>query len=118
MASYSDIQHRFANRLAGKNGCVRASSCRYEGRNFYSYSTVFGQWVDISKNVVVIFDGSTSHTSSKHKLWKGVFPDDVHVFPLDFGHNGYYGWRNCKLVEYNFSDEDFKEHHRMLMISH
>ena len=117
--NYSDIQHRFANKLEGKNGRISASSCRYEGRNFYSYSTVFGQWVDISKNVVVIFDGSTSTTSSKHKLWKGVFPDDVHVFPLDFGANSYYGWRNCNLVSsYNFKDEDFKEYHRMQMIDH
>lgn len=119
MASISDVQHRFANKLEGKNGCISASSCRYEGRNFYSYSTVFGQWVDISKNVVVIFDGSTSSSISKHMLYKGLFPDDVHVFPLDFGGSLYYGWRNCNLVsEYNFKDEDFKEYHRMQMIDH
>ncbi len=116
--NYSDIQHRFANKQAGKNGRISAGNVRYEGRNFYSYSTVFGQWVDISKNVVVIFDGSTSTSSSKHKLGKWCFPDDVHVFPLDFGCNSYYGWRNCELVGYNFSDEDFKEHHRMQMIDH
>lgn len=117
--NYSDIQHRFANKLEGKNGCIKAGNVRYEGRNFYSYSTVFGQWVDISKNVVVIFDGSTSTSSSKHKLGKWCFPDDVHVFPLDFGGRGYYGWSNCNLVsEYNFSDEDFKEYHRMQMIDH
>lgn len=116
--NYSDIQHRFANRLAGKNGCIKAGNVRYEGRNYFSYSTVFGQWVDVEKNVVVIFDGSTSNSSSKHKLYKGVFPDDVHVFPLDFG-GGYYGWHNCNLVSsYNFKDEDFKEHHRMQMIDH
>lgn len=116
--NYSDIQHRFANKLAGKNGCVRSGNVRYEGRNFYSYSTVFGQWVDIEKNVVVIFDGSTSISSSKHKLYNGLFPDDVHVFPLAFS-GGYYGWRNCNLVSsYNFKDEDFKEYHRMQMIDH
>lgn len=119
MASYSDIQHRFANRQEGKNGRISAGNVRYEGRNYYSYSTVFGQWVDISKNVVVIFDGSTSTSSSKHKLGKWCFPDDVHVFPLDFGSNSYYGWRNCNLVSsYNFNDEDFKEYHRMQMIDH
>lgn len=118
MASISDVQHRFANKLAGKNGCVRSSSCRYEGRNFYSYSTIFGQWLDMEKNVCVIFDGSTSTSSSKHKLWKGVFPDDVHVFPLDFSGSYYCGWRNCNLVNYNFSDEDFKEYHRIQMIDH
>lgn len=118
MASYSDIQHRFANKLEGKNGCISAGNVRYEGRNYYSYNTVFGQWLDISKNVVAIFDGSTSPSSSKHKLWSGVFPDDVHVFPLDFGSNSYYGWRNCKLVGYNSKDEDFKEYHRMQMLDH
>ena len=116
--NYSDIKHRFANKLEGKNGCVRSGNVRYEGRNFYSYGTVFGQWLDISRNVVAIFDGSTSPSSSKHKLWKGLFPDDVHVFPLDFGSSSYYGWRNCDLVAWNFKDEDFKEHHRMLMIDH
>ena len=117
--NYSDIQHRFANKQEGKFGSLKASSVSYVGRNYFSYSTVFGQWVDISKNVVVIFDGDTSISSSKHKLWKGVFPDDVHVFPLDFGGRGYYGWRNCNLVSsYNFSDKDFKEYHRMQMIDH
>ena len=117
MANRHDIAHRFANKLEGKNGRISASSCRYEGRNFYSYSTVFGQWLDMEKNVVAIFDGSTSTSSSKHKLYKGLFPDDVHVFPLDFGGNSYYGWRNCNLVSSrDFSDEDFKEYHRMQMI--
>lgn len=118
--NYSDIQHRFANKLEGKNGCIKAGNVRYEGRNYFSYSTVFGQWLDIEKNVVAIFDGSTSNSSSKHKLWKGVFPDDVHVFPLDFGSSSYYGWRNCNLVGEYWSkgDECFKECHRMQMIDH
>lgn len=118
--NYSDIQHRFANKQAGKNGCIKAGNVRYEGRNFYSYSTVFGQWLDIEKNVVAIFDGSTSTSSSKHKLGKWCFPDDVHVFPLDFSSNSYYGWRNCNLVgEYwRGGDECFKEYHRMQMLDH
>ena len=118
--NYSDIQHRFANKQAGKNGRISAGNVRYEGRNYYSYSTVFGQWLDIEKNVVAIFDGSTSPSSSKHKLGKGYFPDGTHVFPLDFGSNSYYGWRNCNLVgEYwHKGDECFKECHRMQMIDH
>jgi len=116
--NYSDIQHRFANKLEGKNGCIKSGNVRYERRNYYSYGTVFGQWLDISKNVVAIFDGSTSPSSSRHKLGQWYFPDDVHVFPLDFGCNSYYGWRNCELLEYNFSDEDFKVYHRMQMIDH
>ena len=120
MANYSDIQHRFANKLEGKNGCIKAGNVRYEGRNYYSYSTVFGQWLDMEKNVVAIFDGSTSISSSKHKLGKGYFPDGTHVFPLDFGSSSYYGWRNCNLVgEYwHKGDECFKEYHRMQMIDH
>lgn len=117
-ASIYEVAHRFANKDFGKRGTLRGSSNGIIGRNYFSYSTVFGQWVDISKNVVVIFDGNTSTSSSKHMLWEGVFPDDVHVFPLDLG-GGYYGWRNCNLVsEGNFSDEDFKEYHRMQMIDH
>ena len=116
--NYSDIQHRFANKLEGKNGRISAGNVRYEGRNYYSYNTVFGQWLDTNKNVVVIFDGSTSPSSSKHKLYKGAFPDDVHVFPLDFGSNSYYGWRNCNLVWSISKDEDFKESHRMQMLDH
>ena len=118
MANGYDIAHRFANKLEGKNGCVKAGNVRYEGRNYYSYYTVFGQWLDIKKNVVAIFDGSTSKSSSKHKLCKELFPDDVHVFPLDFG-GGYSGWNNCNLVgHYTSKDEDFTFEHRMRMINH
>lgn len=118
MADRHDVAHRFANKLEGKNGRISAVNVRYEGRNYYSYSTVFGQWVDIKKNVCVIFDGSTSKSCSKHMLRKGLFPDDVHVFPLDFDGGSYSYWRNCKLVGRNISDEDFKDYHRMQMIDH
>jgi len=118
MANRYDIAHRFANKQAGKNGSLKAGNVSYEGRNYYSYSTVFGQWLDIKKNVVAIFDGSTSTSSSKHMLHKGTFPDDVHVFPLDFG-GRWSGWNNCNLVStYNFNDEDFTFEHRMRMIDH
>ena len=117
--NYSDIQHRFANKQEGKFGSLKASNVSYVGRNYFSYSTVFGQWLDIEKNVVAIFDGDTSISSSKHKLYEGHFPENVHVFPLDFGGRGYYGWRNCNLIsEYNFNDSDFKFRHRMQMIDH
>ena len=117
MANRHDIAHRFANKQAGKNGSLQAGNVRYEGRNYYSYFTVFGQWLDIEKNVVAIFDGSTSISSSKHKLHKGLFPDDVHVFPLAF--DGRYGWNNCDLVgRYASKDEHFTFEHRMRMIEH
>ena len=113
------VAHRWANKDFGKDGTLTASrSCHAVGRNYFSYSTVFGQWLDMSKNVVAIFDGQTSVTSSKYKLHKGLFPDDVHVFPLDFS-GGYYGWHNCNLVSsYGFSDENFNLYHRMQMLDH
>jgi hypothetical protein len=118
MANRYDIAHRFANKQAGKNGSLKAGNVSYEGRNYYSYSTVFGQWLDIKKNVVAIFDGSTSTSSSKHMLHKGTFPDDVHVFPLDMKDH-YSGWNGCNLVgRYASNDEDFTFKHRMQMIDH
>ena len=116
--NYSDIQHRFANKLEGKYGSIKAGNTSYEGRNYYSYRTIFGQWVDISKNVCVVFDGDTSMSSSKHKLWKGVFPDDVHVFPYDDG-GGYYRWHGCNLVgEYTNDDKYFDFAARCRMIDY
>ena len=112
-----DIKHRFANRLEGKNGSIKAGNVSYEGRCYYSYYTVFGQWLDVEKKVVAIFDGSTSVSSNKHKLYSGVFPGDVHVFPLDLGDG--YSWRHCNLIgKYANKDSDFKFEHRMVMINH
>lgn len=118
MANYKDIQHRFCNKQEGKHGVVRAGNVRYEGRSFYSYETVFGQWVDLSMNVCVIFDGCTSRSSQRHKLWKGLFPDDVHVFPLDLESNYSY-YSHCNLVgTYADNDAAFTVEHRMRMIEH
>lgn len=116
------VMHRWCNKDFGRNNTLTASrSCHSEGRNYFSYSTVFGQWVDIKKNVVVIFDGSTSSTSSKYRLWKGCFPKDVHVFPYDDG-GGYYSWHGCGLVSgghyCNFKDEDFKQSHRLTLLDY
>ena len=113
MASYSDIQHRFANRLAGKYGCIRGGNTRYEGRNYYSYNTVFGQWVDIEKNVCVVFDGSTTPSSSKHKLWRGIFPDDVHVFPYNDNRGSWYSYDGCDLMGW---EHEFTFKHRCNLI--
>lgn len=120
MANRHDIAHRFANKQEGKNGRICAGNVRYEGRNYYSYSTVFGQWVDIEKNVCVVFEGSTSPSSSKHKLGKGFFPDDVHVFPYDDG-GGCYGccWHGCDLVgEYARNDKEFDFYARCTLIDY
>ena len=113
--NYSDIQHRFANKLAGRNGCISAGNVRYEGRNYYSYNTVFGQWVDMGKNVVVIFDGSTSTSSSKHKLWKWCFPDDVHVFPYNDNRGGWYSYDGCDLMGW---EREFTFKHRCILIDY
>lgn len=114
MASYSDIQHRFANKQEGKNGCVRSGNVRYEGRNFYSYSTVFGQWLDTDKNVCVYFDGSTTPSSTKHRLGRWLFPDDVHAFPYRDGRDSYYSYEGCLLVGWG----EFKFEHRMTLLEH
>lgn len=115
MASYSDIQHRFANKQAGKNGCIKAGNVRYEGRNYYSYSTVFGQWADIEKNVCIVFEGSTSPSSSKHKLDKWCFPDDVHLFPYNDNHGGWYSYDGCDLMGW---EREFTFKHRCILIDY
>lgn len=112
--NYSDIQHRFANKQEGKNGCVRSGNVRYEGRNFYSYSTVFGQWLDTDKNVCVYFDGSTTPSSTKHRLGRWLFPDDVHAFPYRDGRDSYDSYEGCLLVSWG----EFKFEHRMTLLEH
>ena len=115
MNSY-DVAHRWANKDFGRRGTLKASSCSCEGRNYYSYSTVFGQWADMEKNVVIIYDGSTSITSSKHKLHKSMFPEDVHLFPYSQRYG--YGWGNCELIGYLRRDEDFTTEHRFTLMEH
>ena len=113
--NYSDIQHRFSNRLAGKNGCIKAGNVRYEGRNYFSYSTVFGQWVDVERNVCIVFEGSTSPSSSKHKLGKWCFPDDVHVFPYNDNRGGWYSYNGCDLMGW---EREFTFKHRCILIDY
>ena len=114
----STVAHRWANKDFGKYGTLTASnSCHSRGRNYFSYSTVFGQWVDLEKNVVLVYNGSTSPTSCKYKLHKSDFPKDVHVFPYDDG--GYSYYHGCNLVSsYNFTDEDFKQQHRIKLLDY
>ena len=114
-----DIMHRFANLKAGRNGHISAGNVKYEGRNYYSYGTIFGQWLDVKKRVVAIFDGPTSISSGKHKLTWATFPGGVHVFPLDFEGSYSYGWHHCNLIgAWADDDSDFKLNHRMIMIRH
>ena len=116
MANYKDIQHRFCNKQEGKHGRICAGNVRYEGRSFYSYETVFGQWVDLSMNVCVIFDGHTSRSSQRHKLRKGLFPEDVNVFPIDLESNYSY-YNHCNLVgTYTDNDAAFTVECRYRMI--
>ena len=97
-----DIAHRFANQDFGKNGHLKSGNVSVDGRNYYSYSTVFGQWIDLEKKVVLIYIGSTSSSSSKHQLGRYVFPSDVHVFPYnDKYRKSYYGYAGCKLLYWN-----------------
>lgn len=88
----ADVGHVFANRLGSRTrGNV---SC--DKNNYYSYSTVFAQWLD--DNVVLLYEGATSPSSSRHKLYKGMFADNVHVFSYSDGHRYYHG---CDLIGYS-----------------
>jgi hypothetical protein len=97
MASNGTVAHRFANRDYNFERGLKGSSTHIEGRNYYSYSTVFGQWVD--EKVCLVYHGETSVTSNQHKLWDCNFPKDVTLFPYDDGGSGYYGsWHGCDLL--------------------
>jgi len=107
MASNGTIAHRFANKDYNFEKGLKGSSTHIDGRNYYSYSTVFGQWVD--EKVCLVFHGDTSITSHKHFLWGSDFPKDVILLPYDDGgRGGYYGsWHGCDLLgwsgEWNFT---------------
>lgn len=101
MANRHDIAHRFVNMDFGKNGSLKAGNVSCNTKNYYSYSTVFGQWVDKEKKVCIVYQGGTSSSSRKHQLYKGMFPEDVHVFPYDDGGGaGWYRWHGCNLSGY------------------
>ena len=111
MESNGVVAHRFANKDFGKYGSLQGSSTHISGRNYFSYSTVFGQWVDIKNNVCLVYWGSTSNSSNRHKLWNSDFPKDVVVLPYNdnYRNRSYnYGWSGCNLIsEYRVKDEDF-----------
>lgn len=100
MASNGTIAHRFANRDYNESKGLKGSNTSISGKNYYSYSTVFGQWVD--EKVCLVYHGSTSVTSHKHMLYGSDFPKDVTLFPYDDGgHGGYYNsWHGCDLLGY------------------
>ena len=105
MASNGTVAHRFANRDYNYEKGLKGSSVHIEGRNYYSYSTVFGQWVDTEKKVCIVYHGNTSITSNGHKLWQWDFPKDVTLFPYEDGHGGYYSYQGCDLLgwgEFNY----------------
>lgn len=116
MASNGTIAHRFANKDYNFEKGLKGSSTHIDGRNYYSYSTVFGQWVD--EKVCVVFHGETSVTSHKHFLWGSDFPKDVILLPYDDGGSlSYYGggWHGCDLLGYG---EDFELCHRWKLMDY
>lgn len=115
MASNGTIAHRFANKDYNFENGLKGSSTHIYGRNYYSYSTVFGQWVD--EKVCVVFHGETSITSHKHFLWGSDFPKDVVLLPYDDGgRSGYYGsWHGCNLLG---CGEDFELCHRWKLMDY
>jgi len=116
MASNGTIAHRFANKDYNFEKGLKGSSTHIDGRNYCSYSTVFGQWVD--EKVCVVFHGETSVTSHKHFLWGSDFPKDVILLPYDDGGSlSYYGggWHGCDLLGYG---EDFELCHRWKLMDY
>ena len=113
MASTSTVQHRFANKDYNFERGLKGSSVHIDGKNYYSYSTVFGQWVD--EKVCLVFHGDTSVTSHKHFLWESDFPKDVVLLPYDDGGSHYYGWHGCDLLGYS---EEFKLSHRWRLMDY
>lgn len=113
MASNSTIAHRFANRDYNFERGLKGNSTHISGKNYYSYSTVFGQWVD--EKVCLVYQGETSVTSHKHQLWGSMFPDDVVVFPYSDGggSRSWYSWSGCNLLGW---DNEFKYSHRVRLM--
>ena len=120
MNSY-EVAHRFANKDFGRNGELHAGNVSCDKLNYYSYSTVFAQWVDKEENVCLVFDGSTSVTSSKHMMSKGGFPEDVTVFPYNDG-GGYNWWCGCNLISGygggNYGDQTWRAGDRYKLIKY
>lgn len=107
MASNVTIAHRFANKDYNFERGLQGSNTHISGKNYYSYSTVFGQWVD--EKVCVVYWGATSITSHKHKLYPSCFPKDVTVLPYDDGGSrGYYCYHGCNLIGWGEFDERAK----------
>ena len=116
MNSY-EVAHRFANKDFGRNGELHAGNVHCDKLNYYSYATVFAQWVDKQKNVCLVFDGSTSVTSSKHMMSKGDFPEDVTVFPYNDG-GGYSYWHGCNLIGGYYGDHTWRAEDRYKLIKY
>lgn len=114
MASTSTVAHRFANKDYNYDKGLKGSSVHISGKNYYSYSTVFGQWVD--DKVCLVFHGETSITSHKHFLWGSDFPKDVVLLPYDDGgRGGYYSWHGCNLLGW---ENKFELKHRWILMDY
>lgn len=111
-----EIGHRFCNKDFGKNGHLTCGNVSVSGRNYYSYSTVFAQWVDFGKNVCLVFWGKTSTSSSGHQLRTNMFPSDVTILPYD--DESRWSWSGCELMSWQRKDEDFNWDERVILIDH
>lgn len=112
MASNYTIAHRFANHQYNEK--LQGGSTHIYNRSYYSYSTVFGQWVDLDKEVCLVYLGDTSVSSHKHQLGGSYFPSSVHVFPYDDG-GSYNWWHGCEMIgEYERRDWNADERMRLI----
>lgn len=110
-----DIGHRFANQDFGKDGHLKCGNISVEGHNYYSYGTVFAQWVDLEKKVCLVYEGGTSISSSKHKIHSSYFPGDVTVFPYDDGYFSRSSWyHGCRLLYWSGDKFEWSDRRKLL----
>lgn len=113
MASNGTIAHRFANKDYNFERGLQGSNTHISGKNYYSYNTVFGQWVD--DYLCLVYWGDTSHSSHKHMLYSSDFPKGITLLPYDDGGRGYGSWHGCDLLGYN---NKFTFEHRSKLIDY
>lgn len=111
MASNSTIAHRFANKDYNFERGLQGSNTHISGKNYYSYNTVFGQWVD--EYLCLVYWGDTSISSHKHMLNSYDFPKGVTLLPYDDGGRNSYTWHGCDLLGYK---DKFTFEHRAKLI--
>lgn len=102
MASTSDIAHKWANQLFGKNGGLCSQNAHCDTTSFYSYSTVIAQWLDTERKIMAVIDLNLTTTTGKHVAdVERAITHDTTVFRLHSNKPGYNGFYNVDFCKYN-----------------